>query len=56
MKNHDETYYYHVYMTLDNGEGMTERIFIGEEITDFTMFTSMFAPGCKLTIEYLKGM
>jgi hypothetical protein len=46
---------YHVYMTLNDGEGMCQRVFVGEDITEFELYTSMFRPGCKMTIEYCRG-
>lgn len=50
----ENNYEYVVYICKEDGDSVPVVLFQGEEITDFELYTGMFQPGYKVTIEHQK--
>ena len=42
---------YIVYITTENGDGYVQKLWEGECLEDFVLFTDILAAGCKITID-----
>lgn len=42
---------YIIYITTENGQGMVQKLWEGNNLEDFELYTDILKDGCKITIE-----